>query len=171
MFKLLPETVCIVPFKKTARVLCVKVPLLEKFPATYKSPVVPDDDKVMVPVVLDTAPDTVRLPEAEFMVIVPPEFVKLPAMVVPPELVFIENVPPTNTLPVIDTAPVVLPWLNVPPVFTVMPLPTVNAALIALRLNAPPLLIVSNPFNAIAPYVPTFADPSKVPVLIVTLFG
>ena len=69
------------------------------------------------------------------------------------------------------TAALVLPWLKVPPLFTVMPFPTVKAALMAFRLNVPPLLIVSKPFIAKAPYVPTFAAPSNVPVLMVTLLG
>ena len=35
-----PPSVCVVPFKKTARVLWVNVPLFVKFPPTYKSPLV-----------------------------------------------------------------------------------------------------------------------------------
>ena len=84
----MPDIVCpLVPFINTARVLWVNVPPLLKFPPTYRSPLEPDEDKVSVPVVLATAPVTVRLPVALPMVIVPPELVRVPVIVVPPVLV------------------------------------------------------------------------------------
>ena len=84
----LPVTDCVVPLKNTARVFGVNVPPFDRFPATYRSP--PDEpESVNRPVVLATSPVTFKAPVAVFILIEPPELVRLPVIVVAP--VEVEN--------------------------------------------------------------------------------
>ena len=118
VFKLLPETVWVVPFKNTALVLCVNVPLLAKLPVTYISP--PEtEDNVNAPVAAMLKEPPTNKP----WLVVPiftapvPVVVKFPPTVTLALMAFRLNAPPefTNKLPFMALAVVeALATSNVP---------------------------------------------------------
>ena len=78
-----PDTVCVVPLKNTARVLGVNVPPFDRLPAIYKSPPLAED-MLNEPVVLAKLPVTLSEAVAAPILIEPPELVTFPVTVVAP---------------------------------------------------------------------------------------